>query len=709
MRIALAGNPNSGKTTMFNNLTGAKQYVGNWPGVTVEKKEGRLRRDSDVVITDLPGIYSLSPYTVEEVISRNYIIDDQPDAVINIVDASNIERNLYLTTQLLEINIPVVIALNMMDIAAKNKTALDTGKLSAALGCPVVETVALKGLGSSAAAEEAVKISREKHVQSKVRFSPQTEDLIAEISGFIRDRVEEGKIRYYAIKLFERDSKINMILDLPEDIKRKIEVLISAAEKKADDDSESIITNERYNFIEKVVAQSVKKPSNFLTVSDKIDKIITHRVLALPIFVAVMALIYFIAVSSVGQVITDFTNEVLFGEWIQPGVAALLESAGAAPWIISLVVDGIIGGIGAPIGFVPQMALLFLLLSALEDCGYMARVAFIMDRVFRHFGLSGKSFIPLLISSGCGVPAIMACRTIENEKDRRITMMTATFIPCGAKLPVIALMAGSLLGGAWWLSLLMYFLGIIFVIISGLILKRFKNFAGKPSPFVMELPQYHAPVLRNLLLTAWERVLAFLKKAGTVIFLCSAAMWLLSSFGFVDGAFRLLDPEEVGSSVMAAIGGFIAPIFVPLGFGTWQAVASTLSGFIAKESIVSTMAILTGMAGLAEGDVSLWSAVAGMFPTMAGAFCFLMFNLYDSPCVAAIVTLAREMSDRKLTAFALVYQNMFSYCAALVVYQLTQLFTGGSFGLGTVAAFAILAAFVFLLSGGRKKIQTVKG
>ncbi len=710
VKIALAGNPNCGKTTLFNALTGANQYVGNWPGVTVEKKEGKLKNHSDVTIVDLPGIYSLSPYTLEEVVARSFLVNERPDAILNIIDGTNLERNLYLTTQLVELGIPVVMAVNMMDVVKKNGDTINVKKLSEYLGCEAVEISALKGTGVTEAAEAAVKAAQSKKAQVSVhKFDAKVENVLDQIEAKLVDVPEEQK-RYFAIKLFERDSKIS------EDMKKvpDVESLIKETEKAMDDDAESIITNERYVYITSMIGKCHKKASTGMTISDKIDRIVTNRILALPIFVVVMFFVYFIAVSTVGTIVTDWTNDVLFGEWIQGGVGTLLENVGASDWVISLVVDGILGGIAAPIGFAPQMAIVFLFLSILEDCGYMARVAFIMDRIFRRFGLSGKSFIPFLISSGCGVPGIMASRTIEQEKDRRMTMITTTAIPCGAKLPVIALIAGYLLDGAWWMAPVMYFLGIAVVICSCIILKKTKNFAGDPAPFVMELPAYHIPSAKGVLMHVWERVWAFLKKAGTILFLCCAVMWFLGSFGVQDGTFGLVDTEYC---FLRYIGGAIAWIFAPLGFGTWQAVASSLSGFVAKEGILSTMGVLAGLGEVEEYELSMHDQFAAFFPTAISAVSFLVFNLFDSPCLAAISTMAREIGGKKNFWFAIVFQNVLAYCLALMVYQIGGLFLGQvAFGVGTVAAFIILALFLFLLcrpdpnkKGTRISGETAKG
>ena len=698
IKIALAGNPNCGKTTLFNNLTGSNQYVGNWPGVTVEKKEGRLKGEKDVIIQDLPGIYSLSPYTLEEVVSRTYLVKEKPDVILNIIDGTNIERNLYLTTQLIELGIPVVMAVNMIDLVRKNGDTIDLKKLSAELGCQAVEISALKGEGTEAAAKAAVAAAKAaKTGELPHVFTGSVEHAIAHIEESIQGKVEPRFLRWYAVKLFERDEKVLEELKLDKALVEHIDEHIRDCETEMDDDAESIITNQRYAYINTVVHKAVKKKArkDNLTVSDKIDQIVTNRVLALPIFAVIMCVVYYIAVSSLGGIVTDWTNDTLFGTWIQPGVQTLLENAGAADWVVSLVVDGIIGGLAAPIGFAPQMAIVFFFLSILEDCGYMARVAFIMDRLFRRFGLSGKSFIPFLISSGCGVPGIMATRTIENEKDRRMTMITTTLIPCGAKLPVIALIAGFLLGGAWWMAPVMYFAGIALVVVSCIIMKKSKAFAGDPAPFVMELPAYHIPSVKGVLLHVWERVWAFLKKAGTILFLCCAVMWFLASFGIADGVFGLVDTEN---SFLAVIGGVLAPIFAPLGFGTWQAVASSLSGFVAKEGIVSTMGVLAGLGEVEEYLVDMHTAFAQFFPTGIAAVSFMVFNCFDSPCLAAISTLAREIGGGKKLAYALLYQNIQAWLVALMVYQLGGLITGEvAFNPFTVVAVIVLVGYLYAL------------
>ena len=696
IKIALAGNPNCGKTTLFNALTGSNQYVGNWPGVTVEKKEGRLKGNKDVTVVDLPGIYSLSPYTLEEVVSRNYLIDEKPEVILNIIDGTNLERNLYLTTQLTELGIPVLIAVNMMDVVRKNGDQINIKKLAEETGCKAVEISALKGEGIVEAANEAVKLAGTKKAAPKHSFDAKVERALEDIESIALQSVDESQKRWFAIKLFENDEKVAEKLNLSSGVLKEISEINKAVEDELDDDTEGIITNERYTFITSIIKDCIKKKSaGKLTTSDKIDKIVTNRILALPIFAAIMFVVYYIAVSSLGGTVTDWTNDTLVGAWIQPAVQGFLENVGAADWLVSLVVEGIIGGLGAPIGFAPQMAIVFFFLSLLEDCGYMARIAFIMDRIFRKFGLSGKSFIPFLIGSGCGVPGIMATRTIENDKDRRMTIMTTTFIPCGAKLPVIALIAGYLLNGCWWLAPLMYFVGIIVVIVSCIILKKTSLFAGDPAPFVMELPQYHIPSLKGVLLHVWERVWAFLKKAGTILFLCCAVMWFLGTFGIQNGTFGMVDKE---SCFLASIGGAIAWIFKPLGFGTWQAVASSLSGFVAKEGIVSTMGVLSGLGEVEEYAASMHDQFAQFFPTGIAAVSFLMFNLFDSPCLAAISTMAREMKSKKFVVFALIFQNVLAYCVALMVYQIGGLVLGEvAFGPATVAAFIVAAVILYFL------------
>ena len=696
IRIALAGNPNCGKTTLFNALTGSNQYVGNWPGVTVEKKEGRLRKHDNVIIQDLPGIYSLSPYTLEEVVSRTYLVTERPDVILNIIDGTNLERNLYLTTQLTELGIPVVVAINMMDVVKKNGDKINLNELSRELGCKVVEISALKGTGIDAAAQAAIDAAKNTKTVPMHTFSGPVEHAIAHIEEAAVHNMPEEQQRWYAIKVFERDEKVLEQLKVPADVMSHVEADIKAAEQELDDDAEAIITNERYVYIASILKGCYKKKNaGKMSTSDKIDRIVTNRILALPIFVVIMTLVYYISVSTIGGIVTDFTNDTLFGEWIQPAVATFLENIGAAEWVVSLVVDGIIGGLAAPIGFAPQMAIVFFFLSLLEDCGYMARVAFIMDRIFRKFGLSGKSFIPFMISSGCGVPGIMATRTIENEKDRRMTMITTTFMPCGAKLPVIALIAGFLMGGSWWFAPVMYFLGIAIIIISCIILKKTKMFSGDPAPFVMELPQYHFPSMKGVLLHVWERVWAFLKKAGTILFLCCAVMWFLGSFGVQDGQFGLVDTEYC---LLAVIGNAIAWIFKPLGFGTWQAVASSLSGFVAKEGILSTMGVLAGLGEVEEYAVSMHDQFAAFFPSSIAAISFLCFNLFDSPCLAAISTMAKEMGNKKYFWLALLFQNVLAYAVSLMVYQIGGVLCGEvTFGVATVVAILVLAAVLYLL------------
>lgn len=697
IKIALAGNPNCGKTTLFNALTGSNQYVGNWPGVTVEKKDGKLKTDKTITIQDLPGIYSLSPYTMEEVVTRQYLVSERPDAIINIIDATNLERNLYLTTQLLELHIPTIIALNMMDIVNKNGDRIDVPQLSKELGCPIVPISALKGVGSEELIDQAVKVAKKRTMGDTPHvYSGSVEHAIAHIEESIEDKVSANNLRWYAVKFFERDEKVREEIKLGASVLSEIEGHIEDCEKEMDDDAESIIINQRYEYINSVVPKAIERKQGHekLTLSDKIDRIVTNRVLALPIFAVVMFLVYYISVTTIGGIVTDWTNDV-FVAGIQDWASNGLTHMGASDWVISLVSDGIIGGLGAPIGFAPQMAIVFFFLALLEDCGYMARVAFIMDRIFRRFGLSGKSFIPFLISSGCGVPGIMATRTIENEKDRRMTMMTTTTIPCGAKLPVIATVAGYIAGGAWWVAPAMYFLGIGLVIVYCIILKKTKMFEGDPAPFVMELPAYHAPSPKGVLLSVWERVWAFLKKAGTILFLCCAVMWFLGNFGFAGGSFGLVDAED---SLLAVIGGAIAFIFKPLGFGTWQAVASSLSGFVAKEGIVSTMGVLSGL-GEIEGYTAAYQAqFAAFFPSTLAAFSFMVFNLFDSPCLAALSSIAKEMNNRKFFWYSVIFQNVSAYCVALIVYQIGGLILGEvSFGIATAFALAVLAFVLYLL------------
>ena len=705
IKIALAGNPNCGKTTMFNALTGANQYVGNWPGVTVEKKEGKLKgkkgKGEEIIVTDLPGIYSLSPYTLEEVVSRDYVLKENPDVIIDLVDATNIERNLYLTTQLIETGVPVVIALNMADLLEKRGIKIDTKRLSMLLDCPIIETSALKGEGLDKLIDEAVKVAKSSKVDlPKEIFSKDMEAAIDEVKGVLPTSVTDDKKRWYAVKFLENDEKVKEAMKLSASGQSLVDTKRQELEKQHDDDMESIVTDERYKFIQKIVNTTVKKAKDKLTVSDKIDRIVTNRILGIPIFIAIMWLVYYVSVTTVGTFVTDWTNDV-FVVAIQDFFTNILTSIGAGDLVMGLVVDGIIGGLGAVLGFVPQMAILFLFLSILEDCGYMVRIAFVMDRVFRHFGLSGKSFIPLLISSGCGIPGIMASKTIEQDNDRRLTIMTATFIPCGAKLPVIALMGGVIAGEtagyaeSSFIAPLMYFIGIVAVLVAAIILKKTKPFSGKPAPFVMELPQYHIPQVKTVLLHVWERLKGFIIKAGTILFLACVVMWFLSGFGFTDGGFGMV--EDSADSLMAIIGGAIAPIFAPLGFGEWQPVAASISGFSAKEAIVSTMGVLANVSGDTEDAVNVAAGVASWFPTGIAAFSFLMFNLLDSPCLAAIATMAKEMNDRKWFWFAILFQNIFAYIVCLCFYQIGSFVTGGAFGIGTVVGFVVLIVMLFLL------------
>ena len=707
LKFALAGNPNCGKTTLFNALTGANQYVGNWPGVTVEKKEGMLRdkkRGEEIIITDLPGIYSLSPYTLEEVVSRNYLLSENPDVIIDLVDATNIERNLYLTTQLIETGIPVVIALNMSDLIEKRGLKIDIKRLEMLLECTVVEISALKKTGLDSLVDAAVKTAKRREIKERRSiFSSDVEEAVNRVSSSL-GAVDESKRLWYAVKALEGDEKILPTLNLTYDEKRSIMEERKMLEEKKDDDIESIITDERYSFIQKVVSSCVKKTKEHVSVSDRIDSIVTNRILGIPIFIAVMFVVYYVSVTTVGTWVTDWTNDT-FGGWVAGLFSSLLATIGAGEVVTSLVVDGIIGGLVAVLGFVPQMAILFLFLSILEDCGYMVRIAFVMDRVFRHFGLSGKSFIPLLISSGCGIPGIMASRTIEQENDRKLTIMTATFIPCGAKLPVISLIAGVIGGAALgysesaWVAPVTYFMGIVAVLISAVILKKTKPFSGKPAPFVMELPSYHIPSARTVLLHVWERLKGFIIKAGTILFLACVVMWFLSGFGFADGSFGMVDSD---SSLLASIGGVLSPIFAPLGFGQWQPVAASLSGFTAKEAIVSTMGVLANVAGDVEEagnvapHVASWFAQAGGSGALA-AFCFLMFNMLDSPCLAAIATMAQQMQSRKWFWFAILFQNLFAYISTMIVFQIGSLVLYGTFGFFTAVALALLVLMLYML------------
>lgn len=705
IRLALAGNPNCGKTTMFNDLTGSTQYVGNWPGVTVEKKEGRYKADKQVSITDLPGIYSLSPYTLEEVITRDYLVHEKPDAILNLVDAANIERNLYLTTQLLEMGIPVVVALNMMDIVEKRGDVIDTAKLSAKLGVPVVQTTALKGKGTKELVEAAKHAAKSGAKPAAPAFSDAIEQAIGQIASLIADVTEEDQRRWFAVKLFERDEKVLARFRFGKDTLEKLEAIITAVEDELNDDAESIITDARYQYIAEVVKPCVKKQKSGMTVSDKIDRIVTNRILALPIFALVMFVVYYVSVTTVGKALTDWANDGVFGEgwelfgaWI-PGIPTILGGAlsglGIADWLYSLIMDGIVAGVGAVLGFVPQILVLFLFLAILEDCGYMARVAFIMDRIFRKFGLSGKSFIPMLIGTGCGVPGIMASRTIEQERDRRMTIMTTTFIPCSAKLPIIALIAGAIFDNAGWVAFSAYFIGVMAIILSGIMLKKFRMFAGEPAPFVMELPSYHTPTARNVLRSMGERGWSFIKKAGTVILLSTVVLWFLQTYGWENGAFGAV--SDINNSVLAAIGSAIAPLFAPLGWGNWQNTVASVTGLIAKENVVATFGQIYGFAEVAEDGAEIWSLLAASFTTVS-AFSFMCFNLLCAPCFAAMGAIKREMNNAKWTAFAIGYMCVFAYCVALMVYQFGGLFTGEvTFGLGTVAAVLVLALMIYLL------------
>ena len=703
IKIALAGNPNCGKTTLFNDLTGSNQYVGNWPGVTVEKKEGRLKGHNDVVIQDLPGIYSLSPYTLEEVVARGYLVGEKPDAILNIIDGTNIERNLYLTTQLIELGIPVVMAVNMIDLVRKNGDKIDLKRLSQELGCRAIEISALKGEGSRQAAELAVQAAKEGKVGELPHvFTGSVEHAIAHIEESIQGKVEPRFLRWYAVKLFERDDKVQAELGLDPELLRHIDEHVADCEKEMDDDAESIITNQRYAYINTVVSRAVKKKerTEHLTMSDKIDRIVTNRILALPIFAVIMAAIYTIAMGSTGfsfgTMATDWTNDVLFGEIVPPAVEGFLVSIGCADWLIGLINDGIVAGVGAVLGFVPQMLVLFLMLSILEDIGYMARVAFIMDRIFRKFGLSGKSFIPMLVGTGCGVPGIMASRTIENERDRRMTIMTTCFIPCSAKMPIIGLFAGALFGGSGLVATSAYFIGMAAIIVSGIILKKTKLFAGDPAPFVMELPAYHIPAWGNVLRATWERGWSFIKRAGTVILASTIVLWFLQGFGFTDGQFGMV--EDNNTSLLASIGGAVSFIFAPLGFGFWQATVGTVTGLIAKENVVSTLAVLFGFAGeVSENGDEIWAQIPAYFTPLA-AYSFMIFNLLCAPCFAAMGAIKREMNNGKWTAAAIGYMCLLAYCTSLVVYQIGGLITGEvAFNFFTVVAAAILALAVWLL------------
>ena len=714
VKIALAGNPNSGKTTLFNALTGSNQFVGNWPGVTVEKKEGKWKEDKEVVIMDLPGIYSLSPYTLEEVVARNYLITERPDAILNIVDGTNLERNLYLTTQLLELGIPVVMAINMMDIVRKNGDEINTKKLAEKLGCEVVTISALKGDGIKDAASRAVKHAGQKAGQESVHeFAPEVENYLNEIEGRLGYEIPEEQKRFYAIKLFERDDKIKDAMKNAPDV----EDIIARAEKEMDDDAESIITNERYSFIGSIIGDCLKKnKTQELTTSDKIDRIVTNRWLALPIFAAVMWLVYYVSVTTVGSILTDWTNDTLFGEWIIPAAQSFFEGIGCADWLTGLIVDGVISGVGAVLGFVPQMLVLFIFLAFLESCGYMARIAFIMDRIFRKFGLSGKSFIPMLIGTGCGVPGVMASRTIENDRDRKMTVMTTTFIPCGAKLPIIALIAGALFDGASWVAPSAYFVGIAAIICSGIILKKTKMFAGEPAPFVMELPAYHMPTVGNVLRSMWERGWSFIKKAGTIITLSTIVVWFLLNFGWTDAGFGMLNFDGLEGAameaaqaecVLAKIGNLISWIFTPLGWGDWKMTVAAITGLVAKENVVGTFGQLFGFAEVAEDGQEIWGTLANSMSQIA-AYSFLVFNLLCAPCFAAMGAIKREMNNAKWFWFAIGYQCLLAYLVSLCIFQFGTLFTGGGFGIGTVAAIVILIGFLYMLFRPYKESTSLK-
>ena len=706
LTIALAGNPNSGKTTLFNALTGSNQFVGNWPGVTVEKKEGKLKGRKDVVIADLPGIYSLSPYTLEEVVARNYLIHEKPDVILNIVDGTNLERNLYLSTQLMELGIPVVMAVNMMDLVRKNGDQIYLEKLSQKLGCQVVEISALKGDNIQKAADMAVNLAQEKQRTMPVHtFEESVEKILASIEEKLGDQVLQEQKRFFAIKLLEKDSKItDQLLSVP-DVSSEIERI----EKTMEDDTESIITNERYGYISSIIGDCYKKSQTGqkLTVSDKIDKWVTNRILALPIFAAVMWLVYYVSVTTVGTFVTDWTNDVLFGEIIPPAIERVLTAIHCADWLQGLILDGIVAGVGAVLGFVPQMLVLFLFLAFLEDCGYMARVAFIMDRIFRKFGLSGKSFIPMLIGTGCGVPGVMASRTIENDRDRKMTIMTTTFIPCGAKLPIIALIAGAVFGGAAWVAPSAYFVGIGAIICSGIILKKTKLFSGDPAPFVMELPAYHLPTVGSVIRRMWERGWSFIKKAGTIILLSTILVWFTSYFGWVDGQFRMLETMELDHSILAAIGNGFAWIFTPLGWGDWRSTVAAVTGLIAKENVVGTLGILYGFEEVAEDGAEIWGSLAASMG-MIGAYSFLVFNLLCAPCFAAMGAIKREMNNTKWFLFAIGYQCLLAYVVSLCIYQIGSLILYGKFGVLTATAFALVIGFVYLLFRPYKESSTLE-
>ena len=705
IRIALAGNPNSGKTTLFNALTGSNQYTGNWPGVTVEKKEGKLKGygkgEKQVTVVDLPGIYSLSPYTLEEVVSRKYLLEEKPEALINIIDGTNLERNLYLTTQLKETGIPMVVAVNMMDVVRKNGEELNRVQMEKELGCPVVEISALKEEGIDALIDLAVSTAEKAQAGKGLLFDASLEKVISSIENLIRDQIPSSNERWYAIKLFERDEKVRESLSLSEKTLDEIEAIIDKCEKEYDDDSESIITSARYQQIEAMIHNCyTKRNRQSESVSDRIDRIVTNRILALPIFAVVMFLVYYVSVTTVGSILTDFVNDTLFGEWILPSAAAALESIGCAEWLSGLVVDGIIGGVGAVLGFVPQIFVLYLFLAILEDCGYMARIAFIMDRIFRRFGLSGKSFIPMLIGTGCGVPAIMASRTIEQDRDRKMTIMTTTFIPCSAKLPIIALIAGALFDGAAWVAPSAYFVGIIAIIASGIILKKTRLFTGDPSPFVMELPDYHIPSGKNVFHSVWERGSSFVKKAGTIILLSTIVVWFMQAFGFENGAFTMV--EDMNNSILASFGNCIAWLFTPLGWGNWKAAAAAVTGLVAKENVVGTFGVLYGFGEVAEDGVEIWGTLSSEFTAVSG-FSFLVFNLLCAPCFAAMGAISREMNSAKWFWIAIGYQTLLAYVSSLAIYQVGSWITTGAFTVGTIAAFVVIVAFVYFLIRPERK------
>ncbi|WP_286080791.1 ferrous iron transport protein B [Parablautia intestinalis] len=715
VKIALAGNPNCGKTTLFNGLTGSNQFVGNWPGVTVEKKEGRLKGKKDVIIMDLPGIYSLSPYTLEEVVARNYLIGERPDAIINIVDGTNIERNLYLSTQLMELGIPVLMAVNMMDVVEKSGDKINVSKLSESLGCEVVEISALKGTGIMKAAERAVALANQKKAAPKVhKFAVRVENVLEAVENKLGSDIPEEQKRFFAVKLLEKDDKIGEQMKNVPDVSMEIALL----EKEMEDDTESIITNERYVYISSIIDQCCTKAGKeTLTKSDKIDKVVTNRWLALPVFALVMILVYTVSVTTVGTWATDWANDGVFGDgWSLfgleiPGIPVLVEgvldAVSCADWLKGLILDGIVAGVGAVLGFVPQMLVLFIFLAFLEACGYMARVAFIMDRIFRKFGLSGKSFIPMLIGSGCGVPGVMASRTIENDRDRKMTIMTTTFVPCGAKLPIIALIAGALFGGAWWVAPSAYFVGIAAIICSGIILKKTKMFAGDPAPFVMELPAYHMPTAGNVLRSMWERGWSFIKKAGTIILLSTIVLWFLMSFGWSEGSFGMLEAQQLDSSILAALGGIFAPLFAPLGWGDWKMAVAAITGLIAKENVVGTIGILFGVAEVAEDGAEIWEQLAVSMSAIA-AYSFLVFNLLCAPCFAAMGAIKREMNNIKWFWFAIGYQTVLAYAVSLCVYQIGMLCSSGIFGIGTVAAFLLVIGFIYLLFRPYKESTALK-